>query len=258
MYIQDHVFYEDHRIHTHQADPFFYARLPYYFQVMQEGAAAHAMLRGSGNPDLEKDGKLWVLSRIRMRITRYLAWPEAFKLSTWIQPPQRLIAPREAMAVDASGNVLFRSLAYWVIIDQKTRRPIRADTYLDHMGLTEKRDHWDMSRLGKVPPPADNAPLIFYEPQVQYRDMDSVRHINNISYIEWMLESMDPDFRDTMKASEVEINFLAESFLSDSLRITACRISDVLWQYSVTKDTPEGDVETCRAIITWKPRKILV
>lgn len=193
-----------------------------------------------------------------MRISRYLTWPENFRLSTWIHPPQRLIAPREAMAVDASGDVLFRSLAYWVIIDQESRRPVRADTYLEHLGLSDKRDHWDVESLAKVPSISEDAPVVFYEPQVQYRDMDSIRHINNISYLEWMLESMDPDFRDCWKASKVEINFLAESFLSDSLKVASSRISETVWLYSVMKDSPEGDVETCRAKITWKPRECMV
>jgi len=257
LYITDHTYYEEHRVHTHNCDTFLSARLPYYFQLVQEGAASHAMLCGCSNPDFEKIGKAWILSKIKMTVHRYLPWSEQIGLQTWIQSPVKLFAPREARGTDKDGRELFRTMAYWVVIDRHTRRPERPLQFLDYIGLSEDRHLWADTKLGKIEDlPSDRTPEAF-TPQIQYRDIDSVRHVNNISYVEWILESIDPEYRDTWKPSEFEINFLAESFLSDQLEVRSCQLTDSQWLHSVVRTTHEGEVETCRARSSWSPREAL-
>ncbi len=254
MYISDHTYVEKHRVHTHHCDTFFTARLPYYFQLVQEGAATHAMLRGCSNPDFGKIGKAWVLSKIKIHINSYIPWSEYIQLETWIQPPLRFFAPREARGIDEQGNELFRVMVYWVIIDIESRRPERAEQYLEHIGLAEDRSLWSDTKLGKVPKMPAGNDFLSFKPQIQYRDIDSVRHVNNISYVEWILESMGPEYQDGWNAEEFEINFTAESFFGDSLEIRSYQTGDADWLHAVIKHTPEGEIETCRAKSRWIPR----
>jgi len=254
MHITDHTYHEAHRIHTHHCDTLFSARLPYYFQAAQEGAATHAMLCGCSNPDFEKIGKAWVLSKIKMSVERYVPWSEEITLKTWIHPTFRFFAPREACGFDQQGNKLFRTLAYWVIINIETRRPEKPEQFLDRIGLSEDRTLWSDQKLGKVPRLPREEPTCTFTPQIQTRDIDSVRHVNNISYIEWILESMNLAYRDMWKPKEFEINFTSESFLSDKLEVRTVQTDEKTWLHSVIKNQDGEEVEACRARSTWKQR----
>ncbi len=257
MNITDHIYSEHHRVHTHHCDPHLSARLPYFFQIVQEGAATHAMLSGCSNPDFEKIGKAWVLSKIHINVSSYPVWSDEITLETWIQPTRRFYAPREARAVDARGNVLFRTMAYWVIINIETRRPERPDQFLDMIGLSQDRSRWTDTTLGKVPRLDPDTEDTCFTPQIQYRDIDSVGHVNNISYLEWMLESMEPSYQEDFLPCEFEINFTAESFKDTNLVASSKENTPGNRLHVISKQTPSGPLETCRARSIWKPRSEL-
>jgi len=150
MKIRDHVYTENFSLHTHHCDPELAARFPFYCRAVQEGAAGHALMTGCSNPDLNRIGRTWVLSRLRLQVSRYLSWPDSFTLETWIQPPFKLFAPREARGLDSTGQELFRSLAYWVVIDLHRRRPVRPDAVESSIGLSTDRSRWGSAELGRL------------------------------------------------------------------------------------------------------------
>ena len=89
--------------------------------------------------------------------------------------------------------------------------------------------------------------------QVRFRDLDINQHVNNTSYVEWILESIPAGVKKDAVLSELEINFLAESFLHD--RIIAKRLSrgasNRLFHHGLYR---EGDgQELVRARTVWKP-----
>lgn len=262
MKIHDHIYTNTYQLQTYQADPFFCAGLPFYCRTVQEGAASHALYAGCSNPELHALGKTWVLSRLKLTVAKYVTWPADITLDTWIRTPFRLFAPREARGSDSSGNELFRSMAYWVIIDLEKRRPEKPEMINRFIGLSDNRSLWTETSLVKLPPVAqDLSASSAYQPQLMYRDIDSVRHINNISYIEWILESFSLDYKTDFKPCEFEINFLSESFLGDSLSVYTVRdISgpEHSWLHTVVKIHSDGQTETCRARSVWKRRETMV
>jgi medium-chain acyl-[acyl-carrier-protein] hydrolase len=277
MNITDHVYSDTYGLHTHHTDPFFTARFPFYCRVAQEGAASHALMTGCANSDLEKEGKTWVLSRFKVQVSRYITWPDTLTLETWIQPPFRLFAPREARGIDSAGREIFRSMAYWVVIDLEKRRPIRPDTIDTLIGLSEDRSRWAQkntwiaAKMNKLPGIENLKEARSYSPQIMYRDIDSVRHINNISYIEWILESLPIEFKTDMKPVEFEIHFLAESFLDSKLTVYSQSRNDTapdrvgnpqetsgrqVWKHVIMQQTDSGEIEACRAASVWGKREI--
>jgi acyl-ACP thioesterase len=259
--IQDNIYSDTYQLHIHQADPLLTAELPFYCRAVQEGAAAHAHYEGCANSDLHAMGKTWVLSRLKLTIEKYVTWPSAINFKTWINSPFRFFAPREARGTDEDGNELFRSMAYWVVIDLEKRRPEKPGIINDFIGLSEDRSLWTGTTLSKLSAGQDLTNSNIYKPQLMYRDIDSVRHINNISYIEWILESFPLEYKTDFKPSEFEINFLAESFLGDELILFSKQESDEhdnTWQHTIIR--VQGDVQTeiCRARSIWKKREYML
>ncbi len=258
MKIQDNIYSDTYQLHTYQADPFLTAGLPFYCRSVQEGAASHAMYAGCANTDLHAMGKTWVLSRLKLTIEKYVTWPSAITLETWINTPFRFFAPREARGTDEAGNVLFRSMAYWVVIDLKRRRPEKPEMINRSIGLSEDRSRWTSTTLAKLPAGQDLETSTVYKPQLMYRDIDSVRHINNISYIEWILESFTPEYKTDYKPCGFEINFLSESFLGDELILYSQQEPagpENSWQHTIMRLQGDVQIEACRARSIWKKRE---
>ena len=258
MKIHDNIYSNTYQLHTYQTDPFLTAGLPFYCRAVQEGAASHAMHAGCANTDLHAEGKTWVLSRFKLTIEKYVTWPSSINLDTWIQSPFRFFAPRETRGTDEAGEDLFRAMTYWVIIDLEKRRPEKPEMINHWIGLSEDRSLWTKTTLAKLPAGQNLKASNIYKPHLMYRDLDSVQHINNISYVEWILESFSPDYKTNFKPADFEINFLTESFLGDELILYTIKDPggpNGSWQHTIVK--VEGDVQTeaCRARSVWKKRR---
>lgn len=259
MKIQDHIYSDTYQIHTHDTDPFQVSRFPFYCRLVQESAASHAHYTGCANSDLEKLGKSWVLSRFHIDVERYLPWPGRLSVETWIQSPFRFFAPREARGLDSEGSILFRSIAYWVVIDLKRRRPEKPDIVEGAIGLSEDRCRWQDTKIEKLSGESElqGDSVINYVPKIMYRDIDSVRHINNISYIEWIMESIPYEFSQEWQIASFDINFLVESFLDQTLTLYSkpAGSSDTpVWEHTIIQEGESGPIEACRARSTWKKR----
>ncbi|NQT57465.1 MAG: hypothetical protein HQ557_00640 [Bacteroidetes bacterium] len=261
MKIHDNIYSNTYQLHTYLADPFLTANLPFYCRTVQEGAASHAMHAGCSNTELHAMGKTWVLSRFKLTIKKYVTWPSSVILKTWINSPFRFFAPREAQGTDEEGNELFRSMAYWVLLDLEKRRPEKPGMIHQFISMSEDRSLWTKTTLAKLPAGQDIEASTVYTPQLMYRDIDSVRHINNISYIEWILESFSLDYKTDFKPCEFEINFLSESFLGDELMLYTRKDpsgQDGSWQHTVIKIHGDVQTEACRARSIWKKRDTLI
>ena len=60
---------------------------------------------------------------------------------------------------------------------------------------------------------------------VRYRDLDINQHVNNVSFVEWLVESIPVRVLNTSVLAELEINFLAEAFYEDHV-LAACHPLD--------------------------------
>ena len=60
---------------------------------------------------------------------------------------------------------------------------------------------------------------------VRHRDLDINQHVNNVSFVEWMVESIPARVLNSSVPAEVEINFLAEAFYEERL-LAACHSQD--------------------------------
>ena len=52
---------------------------------------------------------------------------------------------------------------------------------------------------------------------VRHRDLDINQHVNNASFVEWLVESVPARVLNTSVLAELEINFLAEAFYEDHI-----------------------------------------
>jgi acyl-ACP thioesterase len=184
----------------------------------QEAAGRHADALGVAMQDLLADGKAWVLARFRMEIERLPGWGEAVTLETWPSGLDRLYATREVVFRDAEGAVLATGTSAWLVIDTERRRPLRPPEALYEIDVPDRPAPLDGDEADLSAPTREDRSRRF---TVRYHDLDLNRHVNNVRYLEWALETLPPEVLDEHRCAALALQFEAETTLGDPVRATA-------------------------------------
>jgi len=220
------------------------------FNFMQEAASKHADALGVSVQQLLAEDHTWLLSRLKLKMDRYPAWTDQLAVQTWPSGTRSLFAMRDFHLSDQNGRSVGSAVSAWLVIDTQKRRPVRIAPFVERLKPVAG-DHILSVKLNKLPLHKD------YEHQrhfrVRRRDLDINQHVNNASYVEWVLESIPVAIQDKAVLSELEINFLAESFFGNRI-IARCQPQDPdssLFHHSLLRE--EDGRELLRARTVWQP-----
>ena len=186
-------------------------------QYLQEIAALHAGQLGLGFDKLSEMGGYWVLSNIRIEISRLVGREDQVTLKTWPSGYSRTIATREFVGKDQNGAELFGAGSEWMVINKQTNRLknlFKLDLNLPKTGTKALPD--ELKRL---------------EPEGDYREIDVVRvprsaidlngHVNNTEYVRWGIDALSRAFKLDENIRSVQATYLSEVFEGDELDLLA-------------------------------------
>lgn len=209
------------------------------FHFLQECAWDNARLNNFGFEFLESKNAYWVLSRILVQIDEYPDWRDEIKIKTWPKGTNGFFALRD-FEVYKNEKVIGHVTTAWLILNKDSKRPQR----LDQFNFVQEdfiHDHAIERDLNKISIPNETKRVD--ERKVYYSDLDVNKHVNNATYVRWILDSY---FSDSEKEiTEFEINFLSELYLND--HFTVHKALDEKEHFYVLKNTM--DREVCRARI---------
>ena len=239
------------------------AQTAFYLRLVQEAAGLHAAMRGSSIIDLHAEGKTWVITRNQIEIFNYTRWNEQIYVNTWAQEPIRLHLPRIVEGYTADGVLLFRAKTFWAIIDLERGRPLRPQDMSERIGLIKDPSKVIDMNLSRPNIDLDSLHhLATYKPRVTYLDTDRNQHINNISYLSWILEALSTEFRTTYKITEADVFYQKQTFLDDRVFVhTYAKDQDAFdtehpsLVSTVVRTTEDGSTEVVFTAHTqWKRR----
>jgi len=215
------TFIKEFTISSYDLNPRGQARLTTMANFFQEMAYHHANQLGFGFRDMNRRQTMWVLSRMKIRIDRYPVWDDSVDVETWHKGMDRIFGLRDFRVKDKAGKVLGVASSAWLVLDSQTRRPMRPDSDVLHDGRGEESVFEE--KLGKIRLPDHMKDMGRRE--VQFSDLDIVGHVNNVKYMEWCIDGiMSGEFLER-EIRELEINFMHEALLGDSILLSASRIS---------------------------------
>lgn len=223
--------------------------LPVLWSFMQETAWHHADHLRVGYSDLMGHQYFWVLSRLSVQMEKYPCWGDRIRVKTWLTGTGRLFALRQFSISDLAGKILGTARSAWLVLDLKNRKPQKIEPLFKHL-----RHLFDpllpAEEPEKLTAPVQPKSTKSYE--VRYSDIDIHHHVNNIKYIEWILDSAPFEINQTHQIHTFEINFLAESSYEDAISIQTetLRESPPVFLHRVSREG-EGK-ELCRARTRWK------
>ena len=222
--------------------------LPVLWSFMQETAWHHADHLRLGYSDLGEHQYFWVLSRLSIQMEEYPQWGDRIKIKTWLTGIGRLFAFRHFSITNSKGNLLGAAKSAWLVLDLKSRKPQRIEPVFKHI-LHMFDDLPSTDEPEKLPHPAQSKIEKSYT--VRYSDIDMHHHVNNIKYIEWILDSYPFEMHRRYHLHTFEINFLAESSHGDEISIHTEPFGDSppAFLHSVFRKNDGRDL--CRARVSW-------
>ncbi len=223
--------------------------LPVLWGLMQETAWHHADHLRLGYSDLEEHQYFWVLSRLSIQMEKYPRWGDRIKIKTWLTGIGRLFALRHFSIADSEGNILGTAKSAWLVLDLEHRKPKRIEPVFKHI----------LHLFDDLPPPEEPEKLpLLVRPQmersytVRYSNIDMHHHVNNIKYIEWILDSYPFEMNNTHRILTFEMNFLAEASYGDEISVQTETLEGPTTAFLHRVVRKKDDRELCRARTKWK------
>lgn len=176
----------------------------------QEVAGNNAKALNFDITDLHEDDKTWVLHRMDIKIDSFPKWRDNITIETWPAAGDALRAFRNYRILDEYGNELGCCLSYWMMLNLKTRRPIRMSKEILNTRLSN-RDHVLTVKSNRISPVSNIKNAITFK--VRRSDLDMNLHVNNATYIDWMLESLTP--QEASSVQSFDIIYMNESLQGD-------------------------------------------
>ena len=211
-----------------------------------DAAWNHAEQLGFGYGHLAKQGLLWVLVRLLVRIERYPLWSEQARLSTWPRGLGGAFALRDFELVDPAGTQLAAGASSWLVLDAATRRPQRIDKLPFRVPNLATRP-----AAGREPKKLPNLRVGqgALTTAARYSDIDVNEHVNSARYLGWLLDSYSPTFHRAHKVRSLEVNYVTETKWGDSVSVVSDQRSATEFSHWIVK---ADQSEVCRAELEWE------
>ena len=241
------VWRQNWQAHSYEVDFRKRATVESICRCFLDAAWNHAEQLGFGYGHLAKQGLLWVLVRLLVRIERYPLWSDNAELSTWPRGTSGAFALRDFELLERDGKRLATGASNWLVLDAATHRPQRIDKLLFHVPNL-------VTRIGagreprKLPSLQPGAAAL--TTTAQYSDIDVNEHVNSARYIGWLLDSYSPAFHRAHTLRCLEINYVTETRWSDTISVVSDQRSAVEFSHWIVK--PDQS-EVCRAELLWVP-----
>ncbi|KAF7119668.1 hypothetical protein RHSIM_Rhsim13G0047400 [Rhododendron simsii] len=216
--------------------------------LLQEVGGNHAQSVGfstdgfATTPTMRKLHLIWVTARMHIEVYQYPAWGDAVEIETWCQSEGRIGTRRDWILKDyATGVVIGRATSKWVMMNQDTRRLQKVpddvrEEYIVHFTKEPRlafpeENNGSLKKISKLEDPAQYSRLGLVPRRV---DLDMNQHVNNVTYIGWVLESMPQEIMDTHELQTITLDYRQECQHND--------VVDSLTSPELVGDTPLSEL----------------
>ena len=184
--------------------------------LLEETAAEHCHDIDYCLYSLEKQKIGWVLISGVIDMVRYPRYKENIVIRTWLSKYTLVKGYRENVIFDDCGNVIGKAKGIWVFYDIEKRKPIPIiDQIKMKWGTNQKvSQEVDLDTIREI---NDSHHQLEYD--IFKSDVDSNKHVNNIRYLHWLVESLPEDIVDNCILKRINAKFFSEGKFGEKIRV---------------------------------------
>jgi acyl-ACP thioesterase len=184
--------------------------------LLEETAAEHSHNIGYSLYNLERQNIGWVLISGAIDMLRYPAYKENITIRTWASKYTLLKGFRENLIIDDSGEIIGKAKGVWVFYDIEKKKPVPIfDEIKSKWGVNQEvSQEIDTDRIKIIDD--GERPL---EYAVYKSDVDNYKHVNNIRYFHWLIESLPDEISDNYILKKVTAKFYSDAKYGEKIQI---------------------------------------
>jgi acyl-ACP thioesterase len=249
-FIDESLIEKKFTITTYDLDMKFSSTMPVICNYLYEVGMAHANVIMKDDDNMPKD-VVFILTRLQIRIERFPMLRENILIRSWLSPIESKHVVRNFLLINESGEIFGRALNSATTFNIKKRAA--EDVSARYKDTKFKTLDWEpalphvFEKLPKV-----DSPDYENEEIVRYFDCDFYRHVNNVKYVEWCIETMPIEFIKKHQLYEIDINYKRESSLGEKLKVKTCADAGRKKTYfhSITNEDETKDIVRMKSV--WK------
>jgi len=219
---------ETFKVRSNETDANQNITIPSLASYLQEVAWSHSIELKMSFHDLIPKGLTWVMFRLAMYLEKLPKHGEKVTIETWPSGATAKHAFRDYRVLDANGKLIGTAKSSWVIFDFHQRKVVPLPDFIKNTPIDADRENVEYKQekisVGKQFELKKDIGVGWY-------DIDVNRHVNNLSYIRWLLDTLPVNFLQKQRLKELDIVFRAESSLGDQLKLLANQLSSEEGQF---------------------------
>lgn len=221
--------------------------------ILEETAADHCYHIDHSLYDLKAKNIGWVLLSGIMKMERYPNYKERITVRTWLSEYSGIRGIRENLILDESGKIIGRAKGLWVFFDIERRRPLPILNDIKERWAVVDEDSIAHNIKTKIPPVGHNNPALEF--QVKRFDTDMNKHVNNIRYLQWVMESLPEEIVENYQMQSIDGRFMAEANYGETVKTYIDKKDDKLTFHHTIK-SGETDRICATALTTWRRNRV--
>ena len=183
--------------------------------LLEETAANHCYSINHSLYDLEKQNIGWVLLSGVMEMFQYPKYKEKITIRTWLSSYSTVKGIRENIIYNELGKIIGKAKGLWVFFDIQRRRPIKIFDAIKEKWSFYKEECMNHDITKKIE--STDSLNHIKEFNINRFDVDTNQHVNNIKYLQWLMESVSEDIIDNFYLHSIDGRFIAEAQLGDTV-----------------------------------------
>lgn len=248
--MQDSVFTltETYKVRSYETGINARATIQTIVNYMQNSGFNHALILRRAGGLGDDPSTAYFLTRQRVRMFRYPNWQETITINTWLEPRFEKYAVREFEMLDADGRIIGCATNSALFFDLNEKKVIPASERMHGIPVPGRGRALD-DPFEPIPRPS--AADFTAEFRTRLADLDMYRHVNNVVYVEWAVETLPAEVHEEWTLRDHEINFRSETSIDDVILSEAGEVADGDMRVFLHRLTRKSDGREVALLRTW-------
>ena len=203
------------------------------FRYFQDIALKATEEVGADSISLSKRGIDWVITRMDVDIKRLPRCNDKITVCTYPGKDLAMLYPRYFYILDSNNEVIVRCSSIWALIDANTRKVIVDKDTIQK--LPGEHQDFELPLPGKVLP--NDSKEMVETRTIHYSDLDFNCHMNNVRYVELVMDTHDFEFYKTHRPSFISLNYNREIKEKDKVTIYSDKNNPEIIEVQVNEST---------------------
>jgi len=179
--------YETFRVRYYECDAYGHLNNTNYLRWMQEAAFAASSAVGYDFARYDELDHLWLVRESDIEYLAPLAYGEEVQVKTWVMDFRRFLSRRAyEFTLARTGQLVARASTDWAYVNATTLRPAAIPQAMRQAFFPEGAPEQGERRERFPEPPPPPAGVFTIRKRVEWRDIDSLWHVNNAMYLAYI------------------------------------------------------------------------